>query len=454
MMTETTYLARLLAAPEQHTPSVGRLSPDYFATLRNRQIFEAVSDLLREGGTPNLISVNKHLKRAGAGMTVDEMSAFAETSLFRNVPTTQLVEQIIDDYTRREIKEAAGMLAYGTAKEGDVLSHIEELRRLRVIEEKEKGIQDLAQDALASLEIRMQAAQEGKPIPGKMYTGISDLDKLSVFWEGVTVAIGGRPAMGKSSFLRTLAYNLAKSGQPVLVFSLEMSPDQITEGFLSLISQVDGLRLREGTISQSEKTAVRQAAKELSGLPITIKGINELDTLLSDIQVWAKNRKQEGGAVFVDYVQQVSDSYRKYGTNDLEMKAISKALMLSAKRYRYCSIPLLQLNRGVETRGGDKRPFASDLRESGSFEQDANAILMLYRPEVYGFETNEEGDSTRGICELLVRKNRSGPVGTVATRFFPSFGLFCDLTAQPFGKPSTDNTIMLPPASRDNSVPF
>lgn len=453
MNPEKILIARLLTAPKQHATSVGRLSPDYFETLRNRQIFEAISDLLREGETPNLVAINKHLKKEGNGLSVDEMTALSETPISLNIPTAQLVEQILDDYTRREIKEAAGMLAYGTAREEDVLSHIEELRRLRHTEEG-KGIKELAKDAIEALEMRMEAVQSGQPIPGKMYSGIEELDKYSTMWQGVTVAIGGRPAMGKSSFLRTLAYNLAKSGQPVLIFSLEMSPDQVTEGFLSLISQVNGLAMREGDITLAQKNSVINAAAELTRLPITIKGINELDTLLSDIQEWAKTRNGKGGAVFVDYAQQLSDSSRKYGTNDLQMKAISKALMLYAKRYRYCSLPLLQLSRAVETRGGDKRPFPSDLRESGSFEQDANAIIMLYRPEVYGFETNEEGDSTKGICELLIRKNRTGPTGVVITRFYPAYGLFCDVNAQPFGQPSTDNQISIPPIRREEEVPF
>lgn len=433
-MIETTFIQTLLTNPKNISFAQTHIDPAYLDDTRSTKLFQAICKLQIDNVDISPISLSKSLKTNGKGLLASEIDLYfnPKTSL---PSILEICQAIKEDYIARQKQILGQMLTLGRVPETEALRFLQELRELREFDESDESLQSLVASRITDFETRLKATRSGNRIPGKMYSGINEIDRFSTMWAGKSIGIAGRPGMGKSSFLRTLAYQFAKSGQPVLIFSLEMDPSQIADAFLSLIGKVNGMKIMEGTCNDQEEREVKKAAEEFSKLPITIKGISTLETIQSDIQEWVKTREGKAGAVFIDYVQQI-ETKRRFGTNDLQMKAISKALMTYCKRYRYCCLPLFQLNRSVETRGGDKRPYPSDLRESGSFEQDLNALLLLYRPEYYGFEQTDEGESTEGIVEVIIGKNRSGPTGTVLMRAKLEYGLFFGMNDSPFLDPA------------------
>jgi replicative DNA helicase len=218
-------------------------------------------------------------------------------------------------------------------------------------------------------------------------------------------------------------------GKPVAIFSLEMSSVQLVNRLISAEAEIDSEKIRKGTLAPHEWTQLHHKIQRLTEAPIFID-----DTpALSILELRAKCRRLKAQhdiqMVVIDYLQLMSgDSSNKGGGNrEQEIASISRALKNLAKELNVPVIALSQLSRAVETRGGDKKPQLSDLRESGSIEQDADMVCFLYRPEYYNITQDEEGNSTVGIGEVIIAKNRSGSLDTVQLRFVGKFTKFCDL---------------------------
>jgi replicative DNA helicase len=218
-------------------------------------------------------------------------------------------------------------------------------------------------------------------------------------------------------------------GKPVAIFSLEMSSVQLVNRLISAEAEIDSEKIRKGTLAQHEWHQLHHKIQRLTEAPIFID-----DTpALSILELRAKCRRLKAQhdiqMVVIDYLQLMSgDSSSKGGGNrEQEIASISRALKNLAKELNVPVIALSQLSRAVETRGGDKRPQLSDLRESGSIEQDADMVCFLYRPEYYKITQDEAGNSTEGIGEVIIAKNRSGSLDTVQLRFVGKYTKFCDL---------------------------
>ena len=218
-------------------------------------------------------------------------------------------------------------------------------------------------------------------------------------------------------------------GKPVAIFSLEMSSVQLVNRLISAEAEIDSEKIRKGTLAPHEWTQLHHKIQRLTEAPIFID-----DTpALSILELRAKCRRLKAQhdiqMVVIDYLQLMSGdtSGRAGGNREQEIASISRALKNLAKELNVPVIALSQLSRAVETRGGDKKPQLSDLRESGSIEQDADMVCFLYRPEYYNITQDENGNSTVGVGEVIIAKNRSGSLDTVQLRFVGKFTKFCDL---------------------------
>jgi replicative DNA helicase len=233
---------------------------------------------------------------------------------------------------------------------------------------------------------------------------------------GDLVIVAGRPSMGKTSFAMNIAENAALNPEGptgVAVFSLEMGTDQLVMRMLTSQGRVDAAKLRSGYASQRDLDNLVKAADKLSRAPIYID-----DTAgMTILEMRAKSRRLQSekgiGLIIVDYLQLMRGSARAAQENrEREISEISRGLKALAKELKVPVVALSQLNRSLESRT-DKRPMLSDLRESGAIEQDADVIMFVYREEVYDKETDR-----RGIAEIIIGKQRNGPIGTAEVRFF------------------------------------
>ena len=241
---------------------------------------------------------------------------------------------------------------------------------------------------------------------------------------GDLIVLGSRPSMGKTSLALNMAKNVAQlHGLPVCIFDLEMSKEQLTYRLLSMEVGIEAGRLRTGRLQQEEWPLLGQGINTLGQLPIFIddkpnSGVLEMRSLCRRLMA---EQSKELGLVVIDYLQLMEGSSPDNRVQ--EISRITRALKGMARELNVPVIALSQLSRGVESRT-NKRPMLSDLRESGSIEQDADLVLMIYRDEYYNPETPD-----RGITEVIVTKHRNGPVGTVKLLFEPQFTRFRNLAA-------------------------
>jgi replicative DNA helicase len=256
-------------------------------------------------------------------------------------------------------------------------------------------------------------------------SGFAKLDKMTGGLQNSDlIIIAGRPGMGKTSFALNVAVNAAmKQGTSVAVFSLEMARDQLIRRMLSSEARVDAGKLRAGMLSSDEMDRLIQAAGFLAETRIFVDDTGALPVM--ELRAKARRLKTEAdlGLVIIDYLQLMRGP-KNVDNREQEISYISQSLKALAKELDIPVIALSQLNRSVENRPGkDKRPQLSDLRESGAIEQDADIIMFVYRDEVY----NRDESDNKGVAEIIIGKQRNGPVGIVPCRFFHEFTRFENL---------------------------
>jgi len=267
-------------------------------------------------------------------------------------------------------------------------------------------------------------------------TGFTEFDRLtSGLQRSDLIILAARPGMGKTALTLSLARNSAMEFQkPVAFFSLEMSALQLAQRVIAMEAEISGMKMRNGQLEDYEWEQLNAALERISEVPIFIDdtpGIN-----IFELRAKARRLKMQHDIdlIVIDYLQLMSggtDNQR--GNREQEVSAISRALKGLAKELDVPVIALSQLSRAVETRGGTKRPQLSDLRESGSIEQDADIVGFIYRPEYYDILEDEEGMSLKGVAEVIVAKHRHGALETVRLRFDAEYARFSDLDDPDFG---------------------
>ena len=257
-------------------------------------------------------------------------------------------------------------------------------------------------------------------------TGFKELDKITNGWQrSDLIIIAARPGMGKTAFTLSLAANASESGTGVGIFSLEMANEQLVQRLISMDSMIPATTLREGSLKADQWPILANSVEHLSELPIFIDDTPAIN--IFELRAKCRRLKQNHGIglVVIDYLQLMSagDSSKR-GNREQEISSISRALKGMAKELDLPVIALSQLSRAVETRGGDKKPQLSDLRESGAIEQDADIVTFIYRPDYY--ELADNIDTPANTAEVIISKHRNGSLGTVTLEFIKENVKFVD----------------------------
>jgi replicative DNA helicase len=327
----------------------------------------------------------------------------------------------MDKYLRRQVIRAGTevvQLGYDTAQPLEVVLDKSEQQVLNLTQGRSKPgltpIREIVVNTYQDIEARYTQLTS----PG-LTCDFADLDAMTAgFQRSDLIIIAGRPSMGKTAISLNIAYNMALLHKlPILIFSLEMSKEQLVQRLLASEAGVDSNRLRAGRISQNEIDRILQAVDKISELPIYIE--DNANTMVMEMRSQARKlQAQEGkelGLIMIDYLQLMEGG----GDNRVqELSKITRSLKGLARELGVPLIALSQLSRSVEARN-NKRPMMSDLRESGSIEQDADLIIMLYRDAYYNPDTPD-----RDATELIITKHRNGPTGTVKLVFDPALTKF------------------------------
>ena len=402
--------------------------PGEFYREAHGTVYRAIIALLARSEPIDAVTVSDELERMGALEQVGGRGfIFGLSSSVTVAANVKSHAQIVRDLSLLRRVAAAGLeiAERGYARQGDVRD---------ILDRAESAIFDVAQSRTTSEIVpiggllgeeidRISAASEQKGLTGAS-SGLRDLDKItSGFQNSNLIILAARPAMGKTSLALGIARHLGVNARlPVVVFSLEMSSSEIAQRFIATEARVDSTRMRSGDVREEDWIRIQDACNRLSDAPIYVDdtaGIN-----LMEIRSKARRLKMKEpnlGLIMIDYLQLMSSGSHEENRVQ-EISQISRQLKVLARDLNVPVIALSQLSRGVESRT-DKRPLLSDLRESGSIEQDADVVMFIYRDDYYNKETSEKP----GTAELIVAKHRNGAVGTVDLAFMPHYTTFADL---------------------------
>jgi replicative DNA helicase len=418
------------------------LSPDSFYVDAHQKIYSAVTTLFAKSQPIDLLTVSNQLRQTGEIEMIGGILFLTElTERVNSAANIEFHARIIGEMA---IKRQ--LIALCSEKTRDAFE--ETTDAFQLLDQLEQGLfklsdsnirknysdmKQIMRQALGDLELKKNA-KEG--LTG-IASGFSALDRITSGWQPTELTIlAARPGMGKTAFVVSALRNAAVDfGHAVAIFSLEMSSVQLVNRLISAEAEIEGEKIRKGSLEPYEWEQLHKKIGKLTTAPIFID-----DTpALSILELRAKCRRLKAQndikLVVIDYLQLMTgDSGGKggIGNREQEIASISRALKNLAKELNVPVIALSQLSRAVETRGGDKRPQLSDLRESGSIEQDADMVMFLYRPEYYKITEDEAGNSVVGMGEVIIAKNRSGSLDTVQLKFIGKYTKYTDFEGGAF----------------------
>lgn len=410
------------------------LKPESFYDDRNSMVYQAILDLFEQSEPIDILTVNEQLRKNGDLETVG--GSYYLTELTGRVASSANSEYhariVVQKFIQRElIRVSTEIIEESYEDTTDVFDLLDKSEKsifditntnLR------RGMQDMNQLVAKALN-EISEVREKKGLLG-IPSGYVELDRITSGWQPTDlVIIAARPAMGKTAFILNMARNAALDhDEPIAIFSLEMGATQLAKRLITSETEIEADKIKNGRLEGYEWMELNKKVEKLSKSKIFI-----IDTPAINIfELRAQCRRLKSAhnikMIFIDYLQLMSGtSENKGGTREQEISNISRSLKSIAKELDIPVIALSQLSRAVETRGGDKRPMLSDLRESGAIEQDADMVMFLYRPEYYGFNQDEDGNSTQGITEIIIAKHRNGATGTVNLKFINKFAKFVNL---------------------------
>jgi replicative DNA helicase len=445
---EEAVLGALMIEKDALTAVVDILQPSSFYKEAHQRIYNSILLLFGKSEPIDMLTVTTQLRSTGELEFVGGASYLVKlTNKVNSAANIEYHARIITQSAikRDMIKIAGDILRDAYEDTTDVFNLLDKTEQT-FFEISERNIRKNYADASTIMRATIEELEKKKNNKDGLTgvaSGFTDLDRITSGWQNTELTIiAARPAMGKTAFVVSAMRNAAVEWNiPVAMFSLEMSATQLMLRLISAEAEIDSNKLRKGKLENHEWVQLHQKIKNLSNAPIYID-----DTpALSILEMRAKCRRLKAqfdiGLVIIDYLQlMTADSGGgAKGNREQEIAAISRAMKNLAKEINVPVIALSQLSRAVETRGGDKRPQLSDLRESGSIEQDADMVMFLYRPEYYKITQDEQGNSTEGVGEVIIAKNRSGDVDTVKLRFIGKYTKFTDLDGFYTPLPGQDN---------------
>ncbi|MBD2577667.1 replicative DNA helicase [Oscillatoria sp. FACHB-1406] len=426
---EESILGGILLDPNAMGRVADLMIPEAFYISAHQEIYEAARELHRQGKPTDLMTVTSWLSDRGLLDKIGGTSKLAQL-LDRTVSAVNIdryAALVTDKYLRRQLITAGHEivdLGYETALELENVLDQSEQKIFGLTQKRpQQGLVRLSETLITAFD-EIENRQQNNVLPG-LNCDFYDLDAMTGgFQRSDLIIIAGRPSMGKTAFGLCIAANIAKiHNLPVAIFSLEMSQEQLAQRLLASEAGIESNRLRSGRLSQNELEPLGEAIGTLSEWPIFIDDSAMLTVMEMRSQVRRLQAEQGGqlGLVLLDYLQLMEGG----GDNRVqELSKITRSLKAMAREVNAPVIALSQLSRGVEARN-NKRPMMSDLRESGSIEQDADIAIMLYRDSYYNPDSPD-----RNIAEVIIAKHRNGPTGTIKLLFQPELTKFENL-AQP-----------------------
>ena len=412
--------------------AIENLTPESFYNDKNAKIFEAMTNLSDEKTPIDITTVTSYLKKNNKLNEVGGVEYLTE--VLNYVPTASNIDYYIQSVEESSLLRSLIETAEDIAQEGyrtdETVNEIldsSEKKILNIVKNRKSSEFRSIKDVLAKAESDLERLSESKGEITGLSTGWYDLDRLTTgLHPNEFIIIAARPAMGKTAFALNLATHVAiNQDKSVALFNLEMSAEQLAMRILASLGQIDGFKLRTGNLLNQDWKRINEAVSQLSNTNLVID-----DTPGITIgEIRAKCRRlassEKGLAlVVIDYLQLISGG-KNYGANrQQEVSDISRSLKTLAMELGVPVIALAQLSRGVEARE-DKRPLMSDLRESGSIEQDADIVMFLYRDDYYKKEARTEDNTS--LSELIIGKHRNGPTATIELLFKKNTSTFVNL---------------------------
>ncbi|PTM56880.1 replicative DNA helicase [Desmospora activa] len=423
---EQAVLGAVLIEPSVLVTVTERLRPEDFYRQAHQRLLQVMIDLSEQGEPVDLVTITSALQDR---KSLDEVGGVPYlTELIGTVPTAANVDyyaQIVEEKAilRRLIRTATEIATSGYSGAEEVA---------HVIDQAEKKILEISQRRMSKgfvpiKEVLMETFERIESLhynQGKLTgvpSGYSDLDRMTAgFQPSDLIILAARPAMGKTAFSLNVAQNVAvRANKPVAIFNLEMSAPQLVQRMLAAEGNIDAQVFRNGHLGDEDWEKLTMAISTLSEAPIFIDDTPGITVFDIRAKLRRLQAEQDLGLVLIDYLQLIEGSGRD--SRQQEISEISRSLKLLARELHVPVIALSQLSRAVEQRQ-DKRPMLSDLRESGSIEQDADIVSFLYRDDYY----NEESEK-KNIIEVILAKHRNGPVGKVELLFLKNYNKFLSL---------------------------
>ena len=434
MEAETAVLGGMLIDKEAVTRAVEHLDDSMFYSEGNRRLYRAMLRLFERGDVVDVITVSEELKKTSELESAGGYDYLG--ALVGAVPTAANLEYhagiIRDKALLRRLLEKASQIIRDVYDQGQ--QEVEEIldqaegRIFAVAESHRRAGFEPIKKVLWSAFEHIEEMQESDTGLTGIPTGFPDLDRMTTgLQKGDLCIVAARPSMGKTSMALNMAANVAIAHEtPVGVFSLEMSSEQLVQRLLCAEGRIDAQKLRRGRLSQGEHERLATAAGLINTAPIWIDdspGANVLEIRAKARRLQAELRRDKNdlGMLVIDYMQLMSGSTSGSESRVQEVSIISRGLKALARELEVPVVALSQLSRGPEQRT-DKRPMLSDLRESGSIEQDADVVMFLYRPEYYA--PPEKREELAGKAELMISKQRNGPTGVVHLVFQKAYTRF------------------------------
>ncbi|MDD6348232.1 MAG: replicative DNA helicase [Lachnospiraceae bacterium] len=427
---EQAVIGAMLMNADAITAASEILTQDDFYEARYGLVFKAMCELNEAGKPADTVTLADKLRESGAPEELLE-PAFIRT-LLMSVPTSANVRHYAEIVSqkatlRRLIKVTAGIenRCYDDREDLQDILDTTEKEIFQVLQQKTSvdytPIRELAGIVLDNIE---SAARTDSHITG-ISTGFIDLDyKTSGFQRSDLILIAARPSMGKTALVLNIAQYMAfRKNMPVAIFSLEMSKEQLMNRLLAMESTVNSQSIRTGKLTDDEWSKIIQSLTEMSESNMIIDDTPSIS--LAELRSRARKYKLDHDiqAIFIDYLQLMSagGSGRRSENRQQEISDISRALKSLARELNIPVVALSQLNRSVEQRD-DHRPMLSDLRESGAIEQDADVVMFIYRDDYYNKDTEE-----KNVAEIIIAKQRNGPVGTIKMIWLPEYTKFANM---------------------------
>ncbi|MCT4697211.1 MAG: replicative DNA helicase [Candidatus Cardinium sp.] len=436
---EEGVLGALMLEKEALVSVIDLLRPESFYKESHQEIYRAIVRLFNDSEPIDMLTVVNQLRKDGKLATVG--GSYYVSYLTTRISSSANIEfharAILEYAMRRKLIEISSMVqkhAYDPTM--DIFNTLDRTEQALFevsdgnVRKRYLEMRSLLVEAFDNLSNRRTRTNGLTGIP----SGFTALDRITSGWQKFDlIIIAARPGMGKTAFVLSALRNAAIDYKtPVAIFSLEMGALQLVNRLISAEAELAGEKIKQGKLMDHEWEQLLHKTAELSNAPIYVDDTPALSVFELRTKCRRLKAKHDIQLVVIDYLQLMSgDQNRGGGNREQEIASISRALKSIAKELDIAVVALSQLSRAVETRGGSKRPQLSDLRESGSIEQDADLVLFLYRPEYYGLTEDESGNPTQGLAEVIVAKHRNGALDQVHLQFMGRYMKFMDVDMPP-----------------------